>query len=139
MKNIYVIIFLFFGNFLFSQQINDVDFLSCSASIKPFPIEKKINGFCKYTFKIKRRTDSIFIDAKNMVFSNVYLKGKNVKYHPAGSYELANDCLDKLNKHDIVALERHGTLSIGSDVDKIFEDIETLEYYSGIELKEKIH
>ena len=70
---------------------------------------------------------------------NVGKIGKNVKYHPAGSYELANDCLDKLNKHDIVALERHGTLSIGSDVDKIFEDIETLEYYSGIELKEKIH
>lgn len=68
---------------------------------------------------------------------NVGKIGLNVKYHPAGSYELANDCLDKLNKHDIVALERHGTLSIGSDVDKIFEDIETLEYYSGIELKER--
>jgi len=58
----------------------------------------------------------------------------NVKYHHAGSYELANDCLDKLNKHNIVALERHGSLSIGSDMDKIFEDIETLEYYTGIEL-----
>lgn len=68
---------------------------------------------------------------------NVGKIGTNVKYHPAGSYELANDCLDKLKENDIVALERHGTLSIGADVDKIFEDIETLEYYSGIELKEK--
>lgn len=65
---------------------------------------------------------------------NVGKIGMNVKYHHAGSYELANDCLDKLNKHDIVALERHGSLSIGSDMDKIFEDIETLEYYTGIEL-----
>jgi len=68
---------------------------------------------------------------------NVGKIGMNVKYHQAGSYALANDCLDKLNKNDIVALERHGTLSIGSDLDKIFEDIETLEYYTGIELKEK--
>lgn len=69
---------------------------------------------------------------------NVGKIGMNVKYHPAGSYQLANDCLDKLNKNEIVALERHGTLSIGSDVDKIFEDIETLEYYTGVELKENV-
>ena len=41
---------------------------------------------------------------------------------------------NNLKNNDIVALERHGSLSIGSDVDKILEDIETLEYYTGIEL-----
>lgn len=68
---------------------------------------------------------------------NVGKIGLNVKYHNAGSYELANNCLQNLNRHDIVALERHGTLSIGNDVDKIFEDIETLEYYTDIELRAK--
>jgi len=68
---------------------------------------------------------------------NVGKIGMNVKYHPAGSYGLANECLNNLKNNDIVALERHGSLSIGSDVDKILEDIETLEYYSGIELKER--
>ena len=65
---------------------------------------------------------------------NVGKIGLNVKYHEAGSHELANNCFNNLNMNDIVALERHGSLSIGSDIDKIFEDIETLEYYTGIEL-----
>ena len=66
---------------------------------------------------------------------NVGKIGLNVKYHHAGSYELANNCLQNLKDHEIVALERHGSLSIGNDVDKIFEDIETLEYYTNVELK----
>lgn len=65
---------------------------------------------------------------------NVGKIGLNVQYHEAGSNDLANHCFQNLIKHDIVALERHGSLSIGSDMDKIFEDIETLEYYTGIEL-----
>ena len=66
---------------------------------------------------------------------NVGKIGNNVKYHEAGSYGLAHNCFQNLQEHDIVALERHGTLSMGSDIDKIMEDIETLEYYTGIELK----
>lgn len=68
---------------------------------------------------------------------NIGKIGLNVKHHHAGSYELATNSLRNLKDHDIVALERHGSLSIGNDVDKIFEDIETLEYYTGIELKTK--
>ena len=66
---------------------------------------------------------------------NVGKIGLNVKHHEAGSYELANNCFHNLKSNDIVALERHGSLSMGTDIDKIFEDIETLEYYTGIELK----
>lgn len=68
---------------------------------------------------------------------NVGKIGKNVKYHEAGSRELASDCFYKLHNNDIVGLERHGSLSIGHDIDKIFEDIETLEYYINIHLKSK--
>ena len=34
-------------------------------------------------------------------------------------------------------MERHGSLSIGHDIDKIFEDIDTLEFYIDIALKSK--
>ena len=66
---------------------------------------------------------------------NVGKIGKNIKYHDAGSDELAIDCFYKLLGNDIVGLERHGSLSIGEDIDKLFEDIETLEYY--IDIKNK--
>ena len=59
---------------------------------------------------------------------NVGSIGKNVIYHEAGSYELAKNCFDNILNHSHVGLERHGLMSIGDDVDKIFEDIETLEY-----------
>ena len=68
---------------------------------------------------------------------NVGKIGKNVKYHAAGSMDLANDCYNRLLNNDIVGLERHGSLSIGHDIDRLFEDIETLEYYIDINLKSK--
>jgi len=68
---------------------------------------------------------------------NVGKIGDNVKYHDAGSDELATDCFNKLLGYDIVGLERHGSLSIGEDIDRLFEDIETLEYY--IDIKNRSH
>jgi ribulose-5-phosphate 4-epimerase/fuculose-1-phosphate aldolase len=64
---------------------------------------------------------------------NVGKIGTNVKYYEAGSLSLASNCFNNLINNDIVGLERHGSLSIGDDIDKIFEDIETLEYYIKIE------
>ncbi len=63
--------------------------------------------------------------------------GKNVKYYDAGSIELAKNCFTSLVDNEIVGLERHGSLSIGSDIDRVFENIETLEYYLDIILKSK--
>tara|TARA_A100001035_G_C27786980_1_gene504954 strand:+ start:4550 stop:5131 length:582 start_codon:yes stop_codon:yes gene_type:complete len=63
---------------------------------------------------------------------NVGNIGKNVKYQEAGSIELANECYNKLKYNDIIGLERHGTLSIGEDIDIIHENIETLDYYINI-------
>jgi len=68
---------------------------------------------------------------------NVGKIGKNVKYHHAGSINLASDCFWRLKDHDIVGLERHGSLSIGDDIDTIFENLETLEYYIDVEIKSK--
>ena len=68
---------------------------------------------------------------------NVGKIGKNVKYHDAGSQALASNCFKNLIGNDIVGLERHGSLSIGENVDTVFENIETLEYYIDCFLKTK--
>lgn len=68
---------------------------------------------------------------------NVGHIGKNVKYHDAGSQDLATNCYKNLLNNDIIGLEKHGTLSIGSNIDEIFENIETLEYYIKIFLNSK--
>ena len=63
---------------------------------------------------------------------NVNSIGNNVKYYEAGTYDLANNSFLNLKDHSIIALEKHGSLSIGNDIDNIFEDIETIEYYINI-------
>lgn len=68
---------------------------------------------------------------------NVGNIGKNVSYHEAGTMDLARECYSNLIKNDIIALERHGSLSIGHDIEKVYEDIETLEYYINISLNSK--
>tara|TARA_B100000902_G_scaffold398715_1_gene466543 strand:- start:99 stop:689 length:591 start_codon:yes stop_codon:yes gene_type:complete len=68
---------------------------------------------------------------------NVGNIGKNVKYHEAGTMDLAKDCYNCLKNNEIVGLERHGSLSIGNDIDKVYENIETLEYYIDIAIKSK--
>ncbi len=68
---------------------------------------------------------------------NIGSIGNNVPYFEAGSTDLAKDCFTKLIYNDVVGMERHGSLSIGNDIEKLFEDIETLEYYIDIYLKSK--
>ncbi len=68
---------------------------------------------------------------------NVGKIGKNVKYYDSGSDDLANNCYKNLKNNDIIGLEKHGSLSIGDNIDEIFENIEILEYYIGIYLKSK--
>ena len=63
--------------------------------------------------------------------------GKNVKFFDAGTIDLADNCYKNLLNNDIIGMERHGTLSIGKDMDKIIENIETLEFYTNISLKSK--
>ena len=68
---------------------------------------------------------------------NVGKIGNNVKHYDAGSIDLAKNCFYNLLNHDIIGLEKHGSLSIGEDIDKVFEDIETLEHYTNIDLESK--
>ena len=76
--------FLLFSIFSFSQQTKYVDFLTCTASLYPNFEEKSISGSVTYEFKVKQIVDTIKIDAKNIVFSDVMINGKTVKFKNSG-------------------------------------------------------
>ncbi|WP_396217932.1 M1 family metallopeptidase [Flavobacterium sp.] len=76
--------FLLFSIFSFSQQTKYVDFLTCTASLYPNFEEKSISGVVTYEFKVKQIIDTIKIDAKNIVFSDVMINGKSVKFKNSG-------------------------------------------------------
>lgn len=77
-------IILLFSIFSFSQQTKYVDFLTCTASLYPNFEEKSISGSVTYEFKVNQIIDTIKIDAKNIVFSDVMINGKLVKYINSG-------------------------------------------------------
>lgn len=52
-----------------AQQTQTVDFKKANASIALNPENKSVEGKVVYTFQILKKTDSIFLDAKNMEFS----------------------------------------------------------------------
>jgi len=80
MRIIQSLFLLFFVNFSVAQQTQFVDFLSCTAEVMILPVKKEVRGKVKYSFKIKEDIDSIFIDAKKMVFDNVYFKNRKISY-----------------------------------------------------------
>lgn len=77
-------IFLLFSIISFAQQSNQVDFISCNASLFPNFEEKSISGSGTYEFKVKQILDTIKIDAKNMAFSDVMINDKLVKFKNSG-------------------------------------------------------
>lgn len=74
------LLLIFFPILSFSQQIDKVDFIKCTALVQPNFDSKSVNGSVNYEFKVKSEIDSIRIDAKNMEFSNVTIDGKSVKF-----------------------------------------------------------
>lgn len=79
-------IFLFLSILTFSQQTKSVDFISCEALLFPDAKTKSISGTVHYLFEIKNNIDSVKIDAKNMIFSAIYIND-NTKF----KYKLTND------------------------------------------------
>ncbi|WP_324069414.1 MAG: M1 family metallopeptidase [Flavobacterium sp.] len=79
-------IFLFLSILTFSQQTKSVDFISCEALLFPDAKTKSISGTVHYLFEIKNNIDSVKIDAKNMIFSAIYIND-NTKF----KYKITND------------------------------------------------
>jgi aminopeptidase N len=74
------IFFLFFSIGCFSQQIKNVDFLECKATVFPDAETKSISGKVTYEFKLINQIDSIRIDAKSMEFTNLTINKNDVGF-----------------------------------------------------------
>lgn len=70
------ILFLLISAVTFAQQTKDVDFITANAAISFDVPNKKIMGRVTYEFEVKNKPDTIYIDAKNMQFSDVQINGK---------------------------------------------------------------
>ncbi|MEL1242873.1 M1 family metallopeptidase [Flavobacterium sp. DGU11] len=69
--------FLFISAFTFAQQTKKVDFKTMDASLSFDVPQKKVMGRVRYTFEVfDKKTDTIYIDARNMKFSDVKVNGK---------------------------------------------------------------
>jgi aminopeptidase N len=64
----------------FSQQLQSVDFKTMNASLEINPIKRNVVGEVSYTFEVKQLIDTIRIDAQKMVFTNMKINGREVKF-----------------------------------------------------------
>ncbi len=68
------LLFLFITCSTFAQQTAVVDFLKIEASVTPDALQKNISGHFQATFKVLKKTDSIFMDAVNTELKEVETK-----------------------------------------------------------------
>ena len=73
-------LFLFLSTFAFAQQTQSVDFKTVNSHITIDPSNKNVSGDVTYTFEVLKPIDTIKIDAQNMTFSGVELKGKKIPF-----------------------------------------------------------
>jgi aminopeptidase N len=64
----------------FAQQTKDVDFITANAALSFDVPGKKVMGKVTYEFEVINKPDTIYIDAKNMQFSEVTINGKKAKW-----------------------------------------------------------
>jgi aminopeptidase N len=78
------IMLIFFSVKVHAQQTAAVDFTHLKAEVAIDPSKKAVSGELIFTFNVHTKTDSIFIDAQKMEFSEVFLNGKAVEYGTDG-------------------------------------------------------
>lgn len=84
MNRYFFLIFLCCFQFAFSQQTDYVDFKKCETGFVVYPERKEIVGNATYTFDVINATDSIYLDAVNIKFSNVFLNDSRVEFRNDG-------------------------------------------------------
>jgi len=75
-----ILLVLFFINLSFGQQIDKVDFIECNALININFKNRSIGGGVNYDFNLLKKTDTIYIDAKNMNVDFVFVNGKRIEF-----------------------------------------------------------
>lgn len=73
----YIFSLLFITTFAFAQQNQNVDFKTCNASLSFDVPNEQVMGNVTYTFEVfNKKPDTVYIDARNMQFSDVKINGK---------------------------------------------------------------
>ncbi len=85
MKRSTTILFSLFAFVVNAQHQDKVDFINACVRITPNVLEKSISGTVAYTFKILEAVDSVFLDAHQMNFENVFLNSKKVQFRNTDS------------------------------------------------------
>ncbi|MFD0988540.1 M1 family metallopeptidase [Mariniflexile jejuense] len=119
--------FLFFLLYLFAfnsvaQQTGYVDFKTVKALLSLVPEKQTVKGFVTYEFKILKPVDSIFIDAINMEFQNIYLNETEISYLNDGKklwlkYDFKNDAIYNL-KFNYIAVPKKAMYFIDWDFEE---------------------
>ena len=79
------IFFLLLTAFTFAQQTQKVDFKTVTGNITINPGEKKVSGTVRYEFELQSAIDTIKIDAKKMIFSDMKINNQTVKFSNSGT------------------------------------------------------
>ncbi len=77
---IFIAIFALITTGLFAQAPSAVDFKHLEATISINPSKKEVSGETLFTFDVLMPTDTIFIDAQKMHFSEVFLNGSPAEF-----------------------------------------------------------
>lgn len=75
-----IFLFLFIGCWSYAQQSTFVDFKTLDASIHIDAMDHKVKGEVKYVFEVKNPIDTIKIDAQKMIFKEVKINDKSVRF-----------------------------------------------------------
>ncbi len=91
MKQFFLLFFVAFTSIALAQENRNLnqglnlDFLQLDAEVSIFPKTKTVSGNTLFKVQILNHIDSLFIDAKNMEFSEVLVNNKKVKFSNDGS------------------------------------------------------
>ena len=80
MKQFLFLVILFLGAYAQGQQQKNVDFTTAKVDLTLNSEVKIISGAVVYQFKALEKTNTVFLDAQNMEFTEVKLNNKPVKY-----------------------------------------------------------
>lgn len=83
-----------------AQEKSVIDFTKINAEILPIPESKEINGQATYTFELKAKTDSIFLDAVDMTIFYVAVNDKEIPFSNSGS-RLGIKAPENLGQHEL--------------------------------------
>lgn len=76
-----------------AQQVQSVDFTKARAAISIEPYGKTVEGTVTYYVDILKKTDSLYLDAQHMEFSEVRWNGKKIQFKATEKYLILSEKL----------------------------------------------